>query len=34
MNLHTMRPAEYEAYLKAEVVKWTQAVKLSGAKID
>ncbi|HEX2825249.1 MAG TPA: tripartite tricarboxylate transporter substrate binding protein [Burkholderiales bacterium] len=29
-----MPPAEYGAYIKAEVVKWAKVVKLAGAKVD
>ncbi|MBI3918136.1 MAG: tripartite tricarboxylate transporter substrate binding protein [Betaproteobacteria bacterium] len=30
----TMSPADYGAYIKAEVVKWEKVVKASGARID
>ena len=30
----TMTPAEYAAYIKSEVAKWSQVVKTSGAKVD
>ncbi len=30
----TMTPAEYGVYIKAEVAKWAQVVKASGAKVD
>jgi tripartite-type tricarboxylate transporter receptor subunit TctC len=30
----TMTPAEYAAYIKAEVAKWAQVVHASGAKVD
>jgi tripartite-type tricarboxylate transporter receptor subunit TctC len=30
----TTTPGEYAAYIKAEVAKWSQVVKASGAKVD
>jgi tripartite-type tricarboxylate transporter receptor subunit TctC len=30
----TMTPAEYGAYIKAEVAKWAKVVRASGAKVD
>jgi tripartite-type tricarboxylate transporter receptor subunit TctC len=30
----TMSPAEYGAYIKAEVAKWAKVVRASGAKVD
>jgi tripartite-type tricarboxylate transporter receptor subunit TctC len=30
----TMKPAEYGAYIKAEVAKWAKVVRASGARVD
>ena len=29
-----MTPAEFDKYLRADIEKWAQVVKISGAKID
>ena len=29
-----MSPAEFDKYLREDIVKWERVVKLSGAKVD
>jgi tripartite-type tricarboxylate transporter receptor subunit TctC len=33
-NLESSTPTELGAFMRAEIVKWEKAVKISGAKID
>lgn len=34
VDLVTSTPEEFEAYVRAEILKWGQVVKLSGARVD
>jgi len=29
-----MSPAEFDKYLRADIVKWAEVVKISGAKVE